>query len=181
MPTVAVMQNISLLRSLTVSLLLLLLAACTGTPSGVQPIGNFDVNRYMGRWYEVARFDHSFEKGMEQVTATYTLRENGTVEVVNRGYLPANGAWKEARGTARFVGDSRVGALKVSFFGPFYGGYNIVDLDAQYRHALVVGPNRSYLWILCRDAHPAPAEVERLKRKAAALGFDTAQIVDVRQ
>jgi apolipoprotein D and lipocalin family protein len=175
------MLNASSLRSLAAILLLSFLAACSGTPSGVQPIGDFDVDRYMGRWYEVARFDHSFERGMEQVTATYTLRDGGRVDVVNRGYLPTKGEWKEARGKAKFVGDPRVGALKVSFFGPFYGAYNIVDLDADYRHALVVGPNRSYLWILCRDAHPAAAEVERLKRRAAALGFDTANIIDVRQ
>ena len=104
---------------------------CVGVPEGIEPVTGFEVERYMGRWYEVARLDHSFERGMEQVTATYELRPDGTVAVLNRGYRADKGEWGEASGKARFLGEPDVAALKVSFFGPFYGGYNVVDLDPR--------------------------------------------------
>jgi apolipoprotein D and lipocalin family protein len=160
---------------------LVLGAACSYTPKGVQPVGGFDVNRYAGRWYEVARLPNSFEKHLERVTATYTLQDDGTVQVVNRGFDTAKGDWSEVRGTAKFVGAADVAALKVSFFGPFYGGYNVVDLDPAYTLALVVGPNRSYLWILAREPRPPAEAIERLKRRAAGLGFDTAALVYTKQ
>jgi apolipoprotein D and lipocalin family protein len=134
----------------------------------------------MGRWYEIARLDHSFERGMEQVSATYELRPDGTVSVLNRGYRAGKAEWDEASGKAKFVGKPDVGALKVSFFGPFYGSYNIVDLDPGYQHALIAGPNRSYLWILSRTPAPPRAEVERLVAKAQSLGFDTSQLIYVK-
>jgi apolipoprotein D and lipocalin family protein len=150
------------------------------TPEGIDPIRGFDVQRYMGRWYEIARLDHRFERGMEQVTAHYALQTDGTVEVVNRGFATAEGKWREARGKARFVDSPDVGALEVSFFGPFYGGYNIVDLDPAYQLALVAGPNRSYVWILSRTPQPPREEVERLVALAAGLGFDTQSLIYVR-
>jgi len=159
----------------------LLLAGCHYTPEGVQPVHGFDVNRYMGRWYEIARLDHSFETGLEQVTATYSLQADGTVQVVNRGFDPRKNQWQEARGRAQFVGAQDVGALKVSFFGPFYAGYNVVDIDPEYSNVLIVGPNRSYLWILSREPAPPAAVVERLKHKAAELGWDTQALVYPRQ
>jgi len=149
-------------------------------PEGVQPVGGFDASRYMGTWYEVARLPNSFEKGLEQITATYSLQADGTVKVVNRGYDVARKEWRDAVGKAKFVGAKDVGALKVSFFGPFYGGYNVVDLDPEYRHALVVGPDRSYLWILSRDPAPPGAVIQRLERKAAELGYDTSALVYVK-
>jgi apolipoprotein D and lipocalin family protein len=158
-----------------------MLAGCAvKVPEGIEPVTGFDVERYMGRWHEIARLDHSFERGMERVTADYALQPDGTVRVTNRGFKTAQGEWEEAVGTARFVGSPDVGALKVSFFGPFYGGYNIVDLDPQYQHALIAGPSRSYLWILSRTPNPPAAEVERLVAKAAALGFDTGALIYVK-
>jgi apolipoprotein D and lipocalin family protein len=156
------------------------IAGCVGVPEGIEPVTGFQVERYMGRWYEVARLDHRFERGMEQVTATYELRPDGTVSVLNRGYRTDQGEWGEASGKARFLGETDVAALKVSFFGPFYGGYNVVDLDPGYQHALVAGPNRSYLWILSRTPTPPGAEVERLVVKAKALGYDTSQLIYVK-
>jgi apolipoprotein D and lipocalin family protein len=154
-----------------------LLAGCGPTiPEGIEPVRGFQVERYMGQWYEIARLDHRFERGMERVTAIYALRPDGTVEVVNRGFETASGQWEEARGKARFVGAPDVGALEVSFFGPFYGGYNIVELDPDYQHVLIAGPNRSYLWILSRTPEPPREVVERLVARAASLGFDTAQL-----
>jgi len=161
--------------------LLLFVAGCVEVPEGIEPVKGFQIDRYMGRWYEIARLDHRFERGMEQVTATYALRTDGTVSVLNRGFRSDKGEWSEASGTAKFLGPPGVAALKVSFFGPFYGGYNVVDLDAEYQHVLIAGPDRSYLWILSRTPAPSQAEVERLVAKAASLGFDTSALIFVKQ
>jgi apolipoprotein D and lipocalin family protein len=167
--------------ALGAALLALLLVACKpGTPEGVEPVTGFDVERYMGRWYEIARLDHRFERGLERVTAEYALRPDGTVAVKNRGWSVRDGEWREADGRAKFVGERTVGALKVSFFGPFYGGYNVVDLDPEYSIALVSGPNRSYLWILARTPEPARAEVERLVARARELGFAADDLIYVK-
>jgi apolipoprotein D and lipocalin family protein len=170
----------SLSRGLLAAAFALLLAGCLGAPEGIEPVRGFEAERYMGRWYEIARLDHSFERGLEQVTATYALNEDGTVAVLNKGYDPAKAEWNEAEGKAKFVGAPDVGALKVSFFGPFYGAYNVIELDPDYRHALVVGPNRSYLWILARSPSLPAAELERLVAKAKSLGFDTSTLIRVR-
>lgn len=159
----------------------LVLTACTSVPDGVKPVSPFELDRYLGRWYEIARLDHSFERGLSDVTADYRLQPDGSVEVINRGYDGEKAAWREAVGRAVFIGERDVGSLKVSFFGPFYGAYHIAELDQPgYRWALVTGPNRDYLWILARTPE-LPAEVrERLVSKARALGFDTDALIWVR-
>lgn len=153
------------------------LAGCGQAPDGVEPVKGFDAARYLGTWHEIARLDHSFERGLSRVTATYSAREDGRIDVLNRGYDSGKGEWREARGRARFVGPRDVGALEVSFFGPFYGGYNVIDLDPEYSIALVAGPTRSYLWILARQPDPATAEIQRLVARAQALGFDTDALI----
>ena len=162
--------------------LVALLAGCGGgqAPEGIEPVRGFQVERYMGQWYEIMRLDHRFERGMDQVTATYTLNDDGTVGVLNRGFRTAKGEWDEARGKARFVGSPDIGALEVSFFGPFYGAYNIVDLDPAYQHVMIVGPSRDYLWILSRTPNPPPQDIDRLVAKAAQLGFDTGALIRVK-
>lgn len=153
---------------------------CTGVPDGVQVVSGFELDRYLGTWYEIARLDHRFERGMSNVTASYSMREGGGVSVVNRGYKAAEGEWNEATGKAYFVGDANVGQLKVSFFGPFYGGYNIVDLDKDnYQYALVVGPDRSYLWILARSPELNPDVLSALVDKARNLNFPTDKLIYV--
>jgi apolipoprotein D and lipocalin family protein len=156
-----------------------MLAGCAQIPDGVEAVGGFDAGRYLGKWYEVARLDHNFERGMDNVTATYTARDDGGIDVLNRGFLRAEGKWEEAQGRAKFVGPRDRAMLKVSFFGPFYGGYNVVDLDADYQLALVAGPSRKYLWILARRPDPPRAEVERVVRRAQELGFDTSALIYV--
>ncbi len=174
----------STVRSVILALILsLTLAACaTAPPEGVRPVTSFDINRYLGRWYEIARLDHSFERGMSDVSATYQLQDDGSVKVINRGYDTQRQAWKEAIGRALFIGDSGTASLKVSFFGPFYGGYHVIALDQQdYRWALVSGPDRDYLWILARDK-TLPAEVrEQLVSQARTLGFATDKLIWVEQ
>ena len=148
------------------------------TPVNVEPIADFKLDRYLGKWYEIARLDHSFERGLTQVTAEYSLREDGGVRVLNRGFSTEENAWKEAEGKAYFAkGDDR-GYLKVSFFGPFRSSYIVFDLDQEnYRYALVCGPKKSYLWILAREPSLEEDVRIRLVEKAAASGFDTSKLI----
>lgn len=160
----------------------LLLAACsTLPPPGITPVGGFDLQRYSGKWYEIARLDHSFERGMSDVSARYTPQADGSVQVINRGYATAQGSWKQAEGRALFNGDSHVASLKVSFFGPFYGGYHVVALDPDYRWAMIAGNDRSYLWILARDKQLPQAVLGPLLQQAKTLGFATEQLIFVPQ
>ena len=162
--------------------LFLLLSSCASVPSGISPVRDFDVSRYLGRWYEIARLDHSFERGLQNVTADYALNEDMSLAVLNRGYDPQKRKWKEAKGRAYFVEEADTGSLKVSFFWPFYGGYNIIDLDKDaYSYALVCGPDLGYLWILSRTPHLDEALKKKLVEKARALGFDTERLIFVKQ
>ena len=157
-----------------------LLSGCTGMPAGIEPITGFELDRYLGTWYEVARLDHRFERGLSEVTANYSLREEGGVQVVNRGFDAAKGEWKEADGKAFFIDEPDVGRLKVSFFGPFYGAYNIIELDKDaYQYSMITGPNRSYLWILARQPELDPNTLQRLVARAAELGFATDELIYV--
>ncbi|MFS8151299.1 lipocalin family protein [Vreelandella titanicae] len=158
-----------------------LLTGCTGIPDGTQPITDFELDRYLGQWFEIARLDHSFERGLDCVTATYSLRDDGGVRVINRGYNLEEQEWDEAEGRAYFIDDESVGRLKVSFFGPFYGGYNVLELDEEYQWALVAGPNRDYLWILSRTEEMDSATEDRLRQRAAELDFATEELIDVIQ
>lgn len=150
-------------------------------PPGVTVVENFNINRYLGTWYEIARLDHPFESGLEQVTATYGLQVNGGVSVINRGYNPARGIWQSAQGEAWFTGAPTKGALKVSFFGPFYGGYNVMAVDKYYQHALLCGPDRSYLWILSRTPTLSTEVKNQYIHQAQQQGFDTSKLIWVKQ
>jgi apolipoprotein D and lipocalin family protein len=159
---------------------LLLLSGCAGIPEGITPVSGFDINRYMGKWYEIARLDHRFERGLSRVSAEYALANDGSVTVINKGYDAQKDQWKEIQGRALFVGSDTVGQLKVSFFGPFYGGYNVIVLDKeQYQYALVCGPDRSYLWILARTPSLPESILKELLTSAKNMGFDTAQLIFV--
>ncbi len=158
----------------------LAVAACTGVPKGTSAVSGFELDRYLGTWYEIARLDHRFERGLTNVSANYSLREDGGVRVVNRGFNAEKGQWNEAVGKAYFVDTPDVGRLKVSFFGPFYGGYNILELDSEnYEYALVAGPDRSYLWILARSPDLSDTVVQSLVAKAKDLGFAVDELIYV--
>lgn len=160
----------------------LLLGGCLGMPKAVEPVTDFNLDRYLGKWYEIARLDHSFERGLSRVTAEYSLRPDGGVAVLNRGYSAAKEQWKEARGKAYFVDGPAEGYLKVSFFGPFYGSYVIFELDHEhYQYAFVSGPTTRYLWLLARTPTVAPALLERFVETSRARGFDTNQLIYVAQ
>ena len=160
---------------------LLAIAACSTTPpAGMSAVTPFDITRYAGKWYEIARLDHSFERGLSDVSASYTRQADGSVEVVNRGHDGTK--WRQAIGRALFTGDANRASLKVSFFGPFYGGYHVVALDQQtYRWAMVVGPDRDYLWILARDKQLPAGVREQLLGQAKELGIDVDRLIWVSQ
>ena len=164
-------------------LVALLLGGCAvAPPEGVTPVSGFELGRYLGKWYEIARLDHSFERGLSNVSATYSPRDGGGVKVLNRGYDDRAGVWKDAEGRAYFTGEPTVGSLKVSFFGPFYGGYHIVALDkTHYSWAMISGPSRDYLWILPRQRRLPPAVLDDLLKQAGALGFATDRLIVVGQ
>jgi apolipoprotein D and lipocalin family protein len=160
----------------------LFLAGCTGMPEGVRPVSGFELDRYLGKWYEIARLDHSFERGLTQVTAEYSLRDDGGVRVINRGFSVDKGEWDEAEGKAYFVESPDLGYLKVSFFGPFYGSYVVFDLDKQdYQYAFISGPDTSYLWLLARTPTVSAGILERFMEHAAERGFDTDALILVSQ
>ena len=130
---------------------LLALGGCVNVPAGITPVENFELERYLGTWYEVARMENRFERGLYNVTATYSQNDNGTVRVENRGYKTSSAEWKSAIGKAKFVGSPNVGHLKVSFFGPFYASYVVYELDQDYRYAFITGNNKKFLWLLARE------------------------------
>src|SRR5690606_33878445 len=126
--------------------LAMLLGGCLGMPKTVQPVNNFELDRYLGTWYEIARLDHSFERGLTRIQAEYSLRDDSGVRVLNKGYSVEKQAWQEAEGKAYFVESPDQGYLKVSFFGPFYGSYVVFGLDQEnYQYAFVSGPDTTYL------------------------------------
>ncbi|WP_136248287.1 lipocalin family protein [Halomonas borealis] len=162
-------------------LLALGIAACTGMPEGTRVVDDFDAERYLGRWYEVARLDHSFEEGLDCVTADYSQRDDGRIRVTNRGIDLAAGEADIAEGKAYPIGEPGQGRLKVSFFGPFYAGYNILALGDDYDWALVAGPDRDYLWILSRTPELPASTYQALVERAAALDFPVDELIEVEQ
>ena len=170
------------MRLLSILLLLLFIGGCVGIPENVTPVENFKLDKYLGKWHEIARLDHSFERGLTKVTANYSLLDDGGVKVLNRGYSAKENSWKEAEGKAYFAKESDQGYLKVSFFGPFYGSYIVFGLDHEnYQYSLVCGPDKSYLWILAREPKIKDDIKDALIAKAAAAGFDTGKLIFITQ
>lgn len=166
------------MRILILTIFLTLTTACTGIPEGITPISGFELQRYLGTWYEIARLDHRFERGLTEVSADYSLRDDGGVRVINSGYDAEKGERHSAEGRAYFTGPSDVGSLEVSFFGPFYGAYNIIALDKNdYRYVMITGNSREYLWILCRSPSMDRATLDRLLTQARSLGFATQDLI----
>ena len=166
---------------LLLAICVIILSGCAGLPDGVEPVKGFEIERYLGKWYEIARLDHSFERGLENVTAEYSLNNNG-IRVVNTGYINKEKKWKQAEGKALFVRNKDEGYLKVSFFGPFYGSYVVFELDKEsYHYAFVSGPDKSYLWLLSRTPTVSNQLIEKFVTTARLLGFDTDKLVFVKQ
>lgn len=170
------------MKTTTLLCSLLMLVGCSSVPQGVAPVASFDLERYLGTWYEIARLDHRFERGLSRVSANYSKRPDGGIDVLNRGYNKTTGEWKEATGRAYPLGSAQTASLKVTFFWPFYAGYHVIDLDQQnYTYALVSGPDRDYLWILSRTPTLDKAVIQQLVEKASELGFATDDLIFVEQ
>ena len=167
----------TLLKYPLIGILGLLFTSCSTIPEGVMAIKPFDTVKYMGKWYEIARFDFRFERNLNNTTAQYSVNDDGTIKVVNRGYNYEKKKWEEATGVAKFVGGSDVAMLKVSFFRPFYGGYNVIAIDSDYKYALVCGNDLSYLWILSRETRMPEDIKQNYLSTAKKLGFDTSALI----
>ncbi|BDX38725.1 outer membrane lipoprotein Blc [Tenuifilaceae bacterium CYCD] len=153
------------------------LFSCSTIPKGVMAVKPFEKERYLGKWYEIARIDFKYEKDLNNTTAEYSLNDNGTIKVTNKGYNTKTGAWKQAIGKAKFVENDTVGMLKVSFFCPFYSGYNVIAIDPEYRYALIAGASYRYLWILSRETS-IPDEVKNEYIKIAeGFGYNTSELL----
>ncbi len=150
---------------------------CKSIPDGATAVQNFDTEKYLGKWYEIARLDFKYERGLNNTTANYSLNEDGSIKVVNRGFRYETGEWKEAVGKAKEAGEAGEGRLKVSFFGPFYSGYNVIAIDSAYQYALVAGASLKYLWILARGTS-IPNEIkEEYLNIARGIGYKTEDLI----
>jgi apolipoprotein D and lipocalin family protein len=168
------------MNKLFLSIAALFISGCLGMPESVVPVKDFELNKYLGKWYEIARLDHSFERGLEKVTAEYSLREGGGILVKNRGFYVKKNRWTEAEGKAFFIGEPNEGYLKVSFFGPFYTSYVIFELDKEnYHYAFISGKDTSYLWLLSRTPTVDEDLLIQFSKKAKKLGFNTEQLIFV--
>ncbi len=155
------------------------LSGCLAVPDGIEPVDNFELNRYLGDWYEIARLDHSFERGLEAVKAEYSLRDDGGIRVINSGRDSKSQVAQQAEGRAYFVEEPNLGHLKVSFFGPFFGSYVIFELDENYQYAFIAGNSRDYLWLLARTPEVSEELIDQFISRASQLGFDTSQLIFV--
>jgi apolipoprotein D and lipocalin family protein len=155
--------------------------SCYTIPRGVTAVKPFDKERYLGKWYEIARMDFRFERNLNNTTANYSVNTDGSIKVENRGFNYKTKQWSKAIGKAKFVGDQHIAMLKVSFFGPFYAGYNVIALDKEYKYALVAGQNLKYLWILSRET-TIPDDVKQSYLKIAEnIGYKTSLLLWIEQ
>lgn len=171
------------MRLLPLLLIALGLAGCARSDlPPVQAVGALDLQRYSGRWYEIARYDHIFERGMVAVTADYTPLPDGRVGVVNAGRRGGlDGTEARAEAVAWLPDPAEPAKLRVRFFWPFWGSYWVLALDPGYRWAVVGHPSRDYLWFLARTPALAPGDRAAMEAAARAQGFDLARLVEVAQ
>jgi apolipoprotein D and lipocalin family protein len=171
--------TVSILVAVTVTLVIM--NSCVSIPKNVSAVKSFRVEKYLGKWYEIARMDFRFERNLGNVTAQYSLNDDGSIRVCNTGYDINTNERKQAIGKAKFRGDNEMAMLKVSFFGPFYSGYNVIAIDDDYKYALVAGKSLRYLWLLSREAY-MPDDVRNSYLKIATdLGFDTKALLWTKQ
>jgi len=168
----------SLIKNLCIGIIgLFAFNACTNIPKGASAVKPFQKEKYLGKWYEIARLDFRYEKDLNNTTANYSVNSDGSIKVDNRGYNYKTKEWKQSIGKAKFTGDENVGMLKVSFFGPFYSGYNVIAVDSAYKYALVAGKNLSYLWILSRETSIPDDIKESYLKIAESIGYKTSELI----
>lgn len=171
------MKQGSLLSISIISTAMLGMFSCATIPKNASAVKSFNKEKYLGKWYEIARFDFTFEKNLNNTTAEYSLNENGTIKVDNKGYDTVKKKWKQSIGKAKFVKNENTAMLKVSFFGPFYGGYNVLAIDDEYKYALIAGSSLKYLWILSRET-TIPEDIKKKYLQVAEnVGYDTSELL----
>lgn len=159
----------------------LLLDSCSSIPKNAKAVEDFELEKYLGTWYEVARFDYRFERNIDNSVAQYSLQDDETVKVVNSGFDQKKDEWTSVEGSAKFRDTPSIAALKVTFFWPFYSGYNVVAIEDDYKYALVAGKNLNYLWILSREKTIPENVKESFLEQARAIGYDTSKLIWVNQ
>ncbi len=170
--------NSNNMKFLMLATMILSFCSCSSIPKGVNAVTPFEKEKYLGKWYEIARFDFKFEKGLNNTTAEYSLRDDGKIKVINRGYNYEKKVWKQAIGKAKYAGDGHTAMLKVSFFGPFYGSYVIFELDSEnYRYAFVSSYSKSYLWFLSRSPRVKESMKTMFINKIESLGFSSKDLI----
>lgn len=169
------------LAGATIAAIAIGFSSCVSIPRGAKAVSPFQTDKYLGTWYEIARFDFKFEKDLDHVTATYSLNDDKSIRVDNKGYSVKEKKWKESIGKAKLTGNGLEGRLKVSFFGPFYAGYNVIAIDPDYRYALVAGNNLDYLWLLSREKSMPETVKNDYLAKATALGYNVQKLVWTKQ
>jgi len=175
-------MNKLLLGSAILSIILIwFFSSCRSIPKNAVAVKPFDSKKYLGDWYEIARLDFRFEKIFNNTTANYSLNPDGSIKVINRGYNYKTKEWKQAIGKAKFVADTTEAKLKVSFFGPFYAGYNVLAIDAEYKYALIAGKNLNYLWLLSRERTMPESVKQNYLQKAKDLGYNISELIWVEQ
>lgn len=158
-----------------------IISSCKTIPKNAKAVNPFEQEKYLGKWYEIARLDYRFEKNLNNVTATYSLKNNGFIKVDNKGYNYKKNKWEQSIGKAKPAGDAREAKLKVSFFGPFYSGYNVIAIDTEYKYALVAGKNLAYLWLLSREKTMPENIKQDYLNKAKEIGYKVEELVWVQQ
>ncbi|MCK9612426.1 MAG: lipocalin family protein [Bacteroidales bacterium] len=153
------------------------LNSCSTIPEGAVAVKPFYVEKYLGKWYEIARLDFKYERDLNNTTAEYSLRDDGKIKVDNKGFNTKTKKWKHAIGKAKFAGEKDVAMLKVSFFGPFYTGYNVIALDDDYKYALVAGKSLKYLWILSRETNMPDDIKQNYLNIAESVGYKTSDLI----
>jgi apolipoprotein D and lipocalin family protein len=159
----------------------LLLTSCASVPENIKPVSDFELDKYMGRWYEIARLDHVFERGLDQVTAVYSINDNGSVKVMNRGWNVDDSEWSDAVGKARFADSTDIGHLEVAFFAWFYGNYIIFELDPpDYQYAWITGSENT-LWFLSRTPTVSDELKQRFVKTITEYGYNPDELIFVNQ
>lgn len=161
-------------------LFIVVLSSCS-TSIETNVVKDFKANKYLGKWYEIARFDNRFEKGLDNVSATYTKIKQNKIRVINRGYNKEKKNWKEAKGIALLNKNPEIGKLRVSFFWPFFGDYNILYIDEEYEHAIVGSKSKDYLWLLSRHYTINEEQKDMLTTKIENLGYDINNLIYISQ
>lgn len=159
----------------------LAMKSMTRIPKGVEAVKPFDINKYMGKWYEIARMDYFFEKNLNNCTAEYSMDKDGEIKVINRGYNYKKNRMEESEGKAEFVDSPDEARLKVSFWGPFYSAYNVIAIDKDYKNALVAGKDMKHMWLLSRESKMAEETIEYFLQQAESYGYDTSKLIWVDQ